>query len=173
MPSKPKTLRKETTPEERAIVWTHYCHGLSYSQIKEQTGHPKSTIQGIIERIKTSTGLDKFHSKARQGAFQRVNPRGEQALIRHASQNTKDLIAVLGTPSKSGKDLSQKTVRKILKRNGKGRRRAQKKPYLTKKYKRVRFQRCKALKADNTIDPMHICWSDEATFEIGHDGSVV
>jgi transposase len=170
MPRKPKTSRRETTPVERAAIWAHHCNGLTYSQIVEATGHVKSTIASIIQRIKKSTKTDKFSNAKRSGAPRRVDPRGERALLRHADQNTRDPLAVLGTPSKSGKQLSRMTVRKILKRNGKARRRARKKPYLTKKHKQVRFQRCKQHKH---LDPMRICWSDEATFEIGHDGSII
>ena len=173
MPSKPKTHRRETTPEEKAIVWAHYLDGLSYSEIKGMTGHPKSTIQTIINNLKARSGHDKFKSKPRPRVSRKVDSRGERALLRHADKNTKDPLAVLGTPSKSGKQLDQGTVRKILKRHGKAKQRAREKPYLSKLHKKVRFQRCKALKADKTLDHMNIYWSDEATFEIGHDGRIV
>jgi ribulose 1,5-bisphosphate synthetase/thiazole synthase len=123
MPSKPKTSRRETTPVERAMIWAHHCDRLTYSQIVEATGHIKSTIATIIQRIKKSTKTDKFSNSKRSGAPWKVNPRGERALVRHADQNTKDSLAILGTPSKSGKQLSRMSVRKILKRNNKARRR--------------------------------------------------
>jgi hypothetical protein len=173
MPSKPKTHRRETTPEERAIVWAHYLDGLSYSEIKGMTGHPKLTIQTIVDNLKARSGQDRFKSKPRPGVSRKVDSRGEKALLRHANKNTKDPLAVLGTPSKSGKQLDRGTVRKILKRYRKARRQAQKKPYLSKLHKKLWFQRCKALKANETVDDMNICWSDEATFEIRHDGRIV
>jgi hypothetical protein len=64
------------------------------------------------------------------------------------------------------------TVRKILKRNGKARRRTRKKPYLLKTYKRARLKRYKALKVDKTVDPIRIYHLDKATFKIGHDGLI-
>lgn len=60
MPSKPKTQRRETTLEERAIVWAYYLDNLTYSEIKAKTGHPKSTIQFIIKQLKARSGHDKF-----------------------------------------------------------------------------------------------------------------
>ena len=105
MPSKPKSNRRETTPEERAIVWAHYLDGDSYSEIKAKTGHGKSTIQGIIERLKARTGQDRFKSKPRLGAGRKVDSRGERALLRHADKNTKDPLTVLRTPSKSRKQI--------------------------------------------------------------------
>jgi transposase len=143
MPSKPKTFCQETTAIERAVVWTHYCNGLSYSAIAEATPHPKSTVASSIQRIKKSTKKDKFSNTKQCGAPKRVNLRGERALIRHAVHNTKESITVLGTPSKSGKHLSCPTVCKLLKRNGKAQRHTRKKPYLTKTHKRVRFRRSK------------------------------
>jgi transposase len=137
MPSKPKTQRRETTPEERAIVWAHYLDGLTYSEIKAKTGHPKPTIQSIIKRLKARSGSDKFKSLPRPGASRKVDSKGEKALLRHTDKNTKDLLTVLGTPSKSGKQLHQGTVRKILKRNRKARQQARKKPYLSKLHKKL------------------------------------
>jgi transposase len=124
MPSKPKTHRRETTPEERAIVWAHYLDGLSYSEIKGMTGHPKSTIQTIVENLKARSRQDRFKNKPRLGVSRKVDSRGERALLRHTNKNTKDLLAVIRTPSKSGKQLDQGTVHKILKRYGKARQQA-------------------------------------------------
>jgi transposase len=155
---------------ERAIIWAHYCDGLTYSQIVEATGYVKSTISSIIQRIKKSTKADKFSSAKQSGALRRVDLRGERALLQHADKNTRDPLAVLKTPSKSGKQLTQKTVQQILKHNGKARCRARKKPYLTKTHKQIRFRRCKQ---HWHIDPMRICWLDKATFEISHNGRIV
>jgi hypothetical protein len=76
---------------------------MTYSQIVEATGHVKSTIASIIQRIKKSNKVDKFSNAKRGGAPRRVDLRGERALIQHADPNTRDPLAVLGTPSKSGK----------------------------------------------------------------------
>lgn len=100
MPSKPKTNRHETTLVEQAVIWTYYCNGLSYSQIADATNFTKLTVASIIQRIKKSTGTDKFTSAKYCRAPRKIDLRGEQALIRHATQNTKDPLAVLGTPSK-------------------------------------------------------------------------
>jgi hypothetical protein len=103
MPSKPKTQRRETTPEERAIVWAHYLYVLTYSEIKAKTGHPKPTIQSIIKRLKARSGSDKFKSLPRPGASRKVDSKDERALLRHVDKNTKDPLTVLGMPFKSGK----------------------------------------------------------------------
>jgi transposase len=86
MPSKPKTQCRETTPKERAIVWAYYLDGLSYSEIKAKTGHPKSTIQSIIKQLKTKSGHDKFKSMPRLGVGRKVDSRGKRALLKHADK---------------------------------------------------------------------------------------
>lgn len=91
MSSKPKTSRWETTLVERAIIWAHYCDGLTYSEIVVAAGHEKSTIASIIQRIKKST-KDKFSTAKRGEAPQRVDLRGERALLQHADQKTKGSI---------------------------------------------------------------------------------
>jgi hypothetical protein len=39
------------------------------------------------------------------GVSRKVDSKGERALLRHVDNNTKDLLTVLGTPSKLGKQL--------------------------------------------------------------------
>ena len=151
MPSKPKTSCCETTLIERALVWAYYLDGLSYSDFKACTSYPKSTIASIFQRTKKLTNTNKFTSAQYSRASPKVDSRGERALIRHADRNTQDNLATFGTPSKSGKSLSRTLVRKILKQNSKGRQQARKKPYLTKKYKKSCFRKCKILRH---VDPI-------------------
>ncbi len=48
MPSKPKTLRRETSVIERAAIWAYYLDGLSYSKVAVIVKVPKSTIATIV-----------------------------------------------------------------------------------------------------------------------------
>jgi transposase len=167
MPSEPITSRRETTGEKRAEVWTWYKAGKTYSEIGRRTDLTKSTVAGIIRREKRKTGQDRFSSAPRPGRPPKVTPKAERRLLRAASKDTRATLAALSTPSKSGLKLSKTTVRKVLKRNGKARRRARRKPYLSKVHKRRRVIFGKAEKRRNW---RRVCWSDEATFEIGYDG---
>ncbi len=51
----------------------------------------------------------------RPGVSQKVDSRGERALLRYADANLGDPLIVLRIPSKSGKQLHWGTIRRILK----------------------------------------------------------
>jgi transposase len=158
--------RRETTKEKRAEVWTWYKAGKTYSEIGRRTDLTKSTVAGIIQREKKKTGQDRFSSAPRSGRPPKVTPKAKRRLLRAASKDTRATLAALSTPSKSGKQLSKITVRKVLKQHGKARRRARRKLYLSKVHKRRRVRFGKTEKRRNW---RRVCWSDEATFEIGYD----
>ena len=77
-------------------------------------------------------------------------------------------LKALITPSKSGHKLNYYTIARVLKFNGKAKRRPRKKPFLTEDYKKRRrayYRAEKAIKRDNR----RVCWSDEVTFKVGED----
>jgi hypothetical protein len=167
MPSKPKTSRRETTYDERRDVWDWYLSGYSYSEIGRLSRLPKSTVGDIITRVKATAGTDRFINKRRTGKPPKLTVKAERRLLRAVANNTRANLAALGTPSKSGKKLSCTTVRKTLKRYGKARRRACKKPYLSTKYKR---RRVVFGKENSKRKWRFVIWSDESTFKIRYDG---
>ncbi|PMD28123.1 hypothetical protein NA56DRAFT_742289 [Hyaloscypha hepaticicola] len=59
MPSEPITARRETKPEKRSAVWTWYRAGKTLSEIARLEDLTKSTIAGIIRRVKARTGENK------------------------------------------------------------------------------------------------------------------
>ena len=125
--------------DQRTEVWTLYLEGKTLTQIRAITFIPKSTTSDIIARAKVNTGLDRFINSKRSGAPIKVTAQAERRLIRAAGNDTRATLAALATPSKSGFQLSRTTVRAILKRNGKGRRRARKKPFLKEEHKKRRL----------------------------------
>ena len=163
MSSEPITSRRETTKEKRAEVWTWYKAGKTYSEIGRRTDLTKATVAGTIRREKRKTGQDRFSNAPRPGRPPKLTPKAERRLLRAASQDTRATLAALSTPSKSGIKLSKTTVRKVLKKHGKARRRARRKSYLSKVRKRRRVIFGKAEKHRNW---RRVCWSDEATFRL-------
>ena len=130
MPSKPITKRRETTVVQRSAVWTWYMAGKRISEIGSLENLPRTTVASIIERTKKRTGIDRFTSAPRSGAPIKVTLKAERRLMRAAFNDTRAPLVALATPSKSGQQLHRNTVRKILKRNGKARRKPCRKPYL-------------------------------------------
>jgi predicted transcriptional regulator len=115
MPSKAITSRRETTIEKRADVWAWYKVGKTYSEIGRLTELTKPTVANIIQREKKRTGQDRFSNAPRPDKPPKLTPKAERRLLRAASKNTRATLAALSTPSKSGKQLSKTTVRKVLK----------------------------------------------------------
>jgi Transposase len=107
-------------------------------------------------------------SLPRSGAPRKLNRRAERALIRATIKDTKAPLAILRTPSKSGKALHKNTVRKYLKEHNKHCRRPRKKPYIRLVTRRKRFKWCKQWQS---VDPIKICHSDESLYEIGFDSN--
>ena len=172
MPSKPKTLRKETSELLRAQIWGHYCNGPSYSKIQKLIGTPrvpKSTIADTINRIKSHTStqtVDKFKSAPRKGRPPKLSTRATRQLIRSSIRDRHASLRALSTPSKSTHRLCRTTVRVRLREAGKRRCKARKKPWISSKNKKVRTAFRLANKHRNW---MRVCWSDESTFEVGFD----
>jgi transposase len=94
----------------------------------------RSTIRSIIQRREES-GDSSFKSKPRSGRPKKTTPRDNRALLRAANHDTKATLYALATPSKSSRQLSRGTVRKILKAAGKAKRRPRKKPFLKPEHK--------------------------------------
>jgi Transposase len=101
-------------------------------------------------------------------APRKLNSRAERALIRATVKETKTPLAILGTPSKSGKLLHKNTVRKYLKEHNKHRRRPRKKPYMRAVTRKKQVMWCKQWRG---VDPMKICHSDESSYEIGYNSN--
>jgi transposase len=166
----PKATRKETTPAQRAAVWTRYCSGYSIPEIIALEGHPRSTVRSIIERREQS-GDSTFQSKPRTGRPKKTTARDDRALLRAANRDTKATLFELATPSKSTHQLGRNTVRKILKAAGKAKRKPRTKPFLKPEHKYWRRKWCSEEKREGR-DWNKVCWSDEVTFEVREDGSI-
>jgi hypothetical protein len=102
------------------------------------------------------------------GAPRKLNIRAERALIQATIKDTKAPLAILRTPSKSGKALYKNTVCKYLKEHNKHRRRPRKKPYMKLVTRKKQVKWCKQWRG---VNPMKICHSDESSYEIGFDSN--
>jgi Transposase len=166
-----KTSRKETTPVQRAHVWTRYLDGHRPATIARLEGLPDSTVRDIIQR-RLETEDPSFKSKPRNLNRKITSDRDDRALLRHALKHPKDTLHALGSPSKSTHKLGRNTVQKILKAYGKAKRKPRKKPYLKPKHKLKRVIWSKQEKRVKR-DYNKVCWSDEVTFHVGEDNTTV
>src|SRR5204862_8136761 len=110
--------------------------GKTYSEIGRLTDLTKPTVASMVQREKKKTDQNRFSNASRSSRPPKLTSKAERRLLRAASQDTRATLKALATPSKSGRQLPRTTVRKVLKKNGKARRRARRKPFLSKVHKR-------------------------------------
>lgn len=84
----PKRRGKETTPAQRAAVWTRHCSGYSVPKIIALEGLPRSTVRSILRRREESSDSS-FKSKPRSGRPKKTSTRDDRALLRAANNDTK------------------------------------------------------------------------------------
>ncbi len=114
MPSKPKTSRREHSPETVSVILMLHNLGKSLAQISDHVKVPRATVGHIIHRA-TRAPDNQLRSNKRAGRPPKLDARARRALIRHVERNPHDNLASLGTPSKTGKTLGRKAVRSYLK----------------------------------------------------------
>jgi transposase len=129
--------RKEHSIAKRSAVVTWRRAGKSLSEIAQLEDLARSTVQSILDRFKKNS--ESLANKKRSGRPPKISARGERLLVRAATSDTRLPIIALGTPSKTaGKQINRPTIRKILKKTQINRRKARKKPFITKAQKRSR-----------------------------------
>ena len=105
MPSKPKTARREHSPETIAVILKLHALGYSSQKIADETDVPKSTVTSIIRRADLHP--NQLYRKAqRTGHPPILNKRAERRLIRFVVNNPFETLESLSTPSKSGTRLN-------------------------------------------------------------------
>jgi transposase len=170
MPSAKKTSRRERSEREIAAVLVLHAKGYSAQEIDDEINVPKSTVTRIIRRATNSS--DKwYHHKKRPGRPPALTTRAHRRLIRYVDQNPKETLLALCTPSKSGTLLSRTTTRKYLQKGERYAFRPRKKPFLKPEHKKARVRWAKIRRSWEVEDWGGICWSDEATFEVGYDAT--
>ena len=116
MPSKPKTARREHSPETIAVILKLHALGYSSQKIADETDIPKSTVTSIIRRADLHP--NQLYHKAQWTDYPPIlNKCAKQCLIQFVVNNLFEILESLSTPSKSGTWLNQKTTRWYLKKN--------------------------------------------------------
>lgn len=182
-PKKPPKLKKpaaprkrqETTEVQRAQVITLRGVGLSYAKIAEKTGIKKTTCFDIVkrdeERREPDTKTPYTASAPRSGRPLKMTRRQRRYLIHLAKRSRRAPLGILCRSITIR--VSMKTARGVLKQAGLQRRRAKRKPYLSKIQKLKRLLWCKERRNWTIEDWADMIWTDESRFEVGHIGGVV
>lgn len=167
--------RKETTESQRAQVITLREEGYSYVKIAERTGVKRSTCFDIVKRDKErrepGNPTPYTASAPRSGRPEKLNRRERRHLIYLTKRSRRISLGILCRSITVR--VSMKTARKYLKDAGLQRRRAKRKPWLTKLQKFKRLMWCKERRNWTIKDWRDIIWTDESRFEVGHVAGVV
>lgn len=160
---------KELSKQVRDKVVEKYKSGLGYKKISKSLMIPRSTIKSIIIKWKehgTTTNLP------REGRPPKLSARSRRALIREAAQRPKVTLKELqSSQAETGVSVHMTTISRTLHRAGLYGRVARKKPLLTGKNRKARFEFAKRHVGDSQTVWRKVLWSDETKIELfGHQG---
>jgi transposase len=164
----PKTSRREHSAIKIKMIYKLTDLGYSLSEVARETDVPKSTVHRILQqRIANENRIGS--PPKRRGRPCKLDRRAERMLLRHVAQNPFETMAALCSPSKSGHQLSKKTVRKYLAKNEVYTFKPRRKPFLSEKHKRDRLKWAREHVKWTAEDWRCVIFSDESTFELGLD----
>ena len=160
---------KELSKQVRDKVVEKHKSGLGYKRISTSLMIPRSTVRSIIAKWKehgTTTNLP------RQGRPSKLTDRARRALIREATERPKVTLKELqSSTANTGVSVHRTTISRTLHRAGLYGRVARKKPLLSIKNKKARFEFAKRHVADSLNVWRKVLWSDETKIELfGHKG---
>ena len=157
---------KELSKQVRDKVIEKYKSGLGYKKISKSLMIPRSTIKSIIFKWKehgTTLNLP------REGRPPKLTDRARRALIREATQRPEVTLTELqSSTAERGVSVHRTTISRTLHRTG---RVARKKPLLSVRNKKARFEFAKRHVGDSLNVWRKVLWSDETKIErFGHQG---
>ncbi|DAZ98244.1 TPA: LOW QUALITY PROTEIN: hypothetical protein N0F65_011712 [Lagenidium giganteum] len=139
----------EYHPAIRKLVVEYVQRGNSYQKVADELSMPKSSVATIIR-----------HTKARPAATSCIIVRTVKANPRMSANA---IVAML--EKDHGVSVAPQTVRNRINESGRNGRASRKKPYLSKKHKRIRLQYARAYASYTVEDWKKVLFSDESSVE--------
>ncbi|XP_076853445.1 uncharacterized protein LOC143508669 [Brachyhypopomus gauderio] len=160
---------KELSKQVRDKVVEKYKSGLGYKKISKSLMIPQSTIKSIIIKWKehgTTTNLP------REGRPPKLSARSRRALIREAAQRPKVTLKELqSSQAETGVSVHMTTIIRTLHRAGLYGRVARKKPLLTGKNRKARFEFAKRHVGDSQTVWRKVLWKTLCLAQTQHISS--
>lgn len=154
--------------EEKGVIVGMSRSGMSQRSIATELGMPRSTIEYVLKKF-NDYGTVVTRKVVRRRC--KLTHRGRRELVRILIQNRR--IPLVSIIEKMTEKVCVRTLRKEIKRIGFRSCVAAKKPFLSHKHKADRLAFAKKHQSWNTLDWMHVIWTDEASFEIGKNSRQV
>ncbi|CAF1541910.1 unnamed protein product [Rotaria magnacalcarata] len=165
--------RKEHSSDIRSLVIQHFENGDSYSTIATKTLLPRSTIQYIIKRYKTTKCILNVKGQGRK----RKTTAGVDRIIQRkikVDRRKSALSVKLELEKELGVKIHANTVRNRMHEIGLYGRVARKKPLVNKVNRTKRIQYAKTMLEKPFGSWKEVLWSDESKFNLfGSDGKVM
>ena len=156
---------KETAIEERKIILNLYKMNKSYNEIAQIINRSRFTVRSVIKRFKSEENLE---NQIRSGRPSKVTIREKRKIVNIVKKDPKTNSTEIASMLKAEceKEVSTKTVRRVLKDAGYSARAARRKPYISKINQKKRVEFAKEFVTKDTDFWEKIMFSDESKFNI-------
>jgi transposase len=155
------------------MLFTMHENGASYSQISESTGVPRTSVSGIVSRMRANGGS--ALSAPRLGRPRKTDARVDRKIVRQVLDNRRMSAERLAETIKEdlGVSVSPSTVRNRLRDQDYHGRAARKRAYLTKAHMKKRKAYAQEMLRLLGHDWSNVMFCDEARVELdGTSGRV-
>jgi transposase len=165
--------RREHDIEIRSMAIMCWIKKDTLHSIAKQTGLPPSTVQSIISKFKKTGSTENL---ARSGCPPKLNTEAlimlKDNVLQDRESHTMSLVDITATLSNTlSTNISQKTVRRALKKQGINCHPAVVKPFISNKNAIKRVEWCTE-RLDWTVEDWRkVCWSDESSIEVRGTGA--
>ncbi|DAZ98321.1 TPA: hypothetical protein N0F65_008907 [Lagenidium giganteum] len=138
--------------------------GNSYQKVADELSMPKSSVATIIRHTK-ATGY--LMPSSRSGRPRKTSPQLDRIIVRTVKANPRmSANAIVAMLKKDhGVNVAPQTVRNRINESGLNGRASRKKPYLSKKHKRIRLQYARAYVSYTVEVWKKVLFSDESSVE--------
>ena len=160
----PKTSRRQHSPATKNRLIGAVEAGESVAKAAARLGLSDSTARDIIKKFEKNGNTE---NEQRSGRPQKLTNADKRHLIRTARKQRRTPFAELGNQLRL--NITDTTIRNVLKGAGYHRRVARKVPLLTKKHKKARMSWARLYKPLTCQQWSKIIWSDEAYIYLGDD----
>lgn len=157
--------RKQTSVDIRNLVLKFQSEGKSVRKIAEMVNCPKSTIQDIIQRFKTSKSVENKPKSGRPKLFSHAD---ERWIVQQVKKDPCLSAPKLASEVSQylGKAVNAETIRSVLRKQNFHGRVARKKPFISKQNKKKRLEFAKMNKIMDLSFWSKVLYSDESKFNI-------
>lgn len=156
---------KQTTIDMRDLAINHYKNGKSYGEIAKIINRSRSAIQYIIARYKNE---NRVANKIKKSKKKKLTATDERWIIRKVKENPTISAPKIATDLKFylKKEVSDSTIRRVLRKNDFHGRVARNKPLIKKHNRKIRLEFARTYLKQPAEFWNDVIFTDESKFNI-------